>query len=149
MLPTSQLTANIPRTLFLLGTSGTDLQSLVLSPVQLFVIPWTGAQQAPMNMGFFRQDYGSELLFPTPEDLPDQGSNLSLLFLLKWQVDSLTLRHLGSPAGPIVIRCGHRTVFGYLSVSKGKIFQSETVNYQCLISSSFCPLRLFVEDFLL
>ena len=78
-----------------------------------------------------------------------QRSNLSLLFLLKWQVDSLPLCHLGSPAGPIVIRCGHRTVFGYLSVSKGKMFQSETVNYQCLISSSFCPLRLVVEDFFL
>ena len=34
------------------------------------------------------------LLFPPPEDLPDPGSNLSLLH---WQVDSLSLSHLGIP----------------------------------------------------
>ena len=34
------------------------------------------------------------LLFPPPGDLPDPGSNLSLLH---WQVDSLSLSHLGIP----------------------------------------------------
>ena len=28
-----------------------------LSHVQLFEIPWTVAHQAPMSMGFFRQEY--------------------------------------------------------------------------------------------
>ena len=56
VLPTSQQTTNIPSTPFLLDTSGTDRQSLMLSRVQLFVTPWAAAHQAPMNLGFSRQD---------------------------------------------------------------------------------------------
>ena len=45
----------------------------VLSLVQLFVTPWTVAQQ-PLSVGFSRQEYWSELPFPTtPRDLPDPG----------------------------------------------------------------------------
>ena len=44
-----------------------------LSCVQLFVIPWTVAYQAPLSMGFSRQEYWSGLLFPFPGDLPDPG----------------------------------------------------------------------------
>ena len=35
--------------------------------------PWTVAHQAPLSMGFFRQEYWSGLASPTPEDLPDPG----------------------------------------------------------------------------
>ena len=45
----------------------------VLSRVQLFVTSWTVAHQAPMSMGFCRQEYWSRLPFPSPEDLPDPG----------------------------------------------------------------------------
>ena len=38
-----------------------------------FVIPWTAAHQAPLSMGFPRQEYGSGLPFPSPGDLPDLG----------------------------------------------------------------------------
>ena len=44
-----------------------------LSHVQLFVTPWTRAQQAPLSMGFPRQEYWSGLSFPFAEDLPDPG----------------------------------------------------------------------------
>ena len=44
-----------------------------LSHIQLFVTPWTIAYQAPLPMGFFRQEYWSGLLFPSPGDLPDPG----------------------------------------------------------------------------
>jgi len=37
------------------------------------VIPWTVALQAPLSMGFSRQEYWSELLFPSPGDLPNPG----------------------------------------------------------------------------
>ena len=50
-----------------------------LSRVQLFLIPWTVAQQAALSMGLSRQEYWSGLPFPSPEDLPIQGSNLGLL----------------------------------------------------------------------
>ena len=38
-----------------------------------FVTPWIVAHQAPLSMGFPRQDYWSGLLFPSPGDLPDPG----------------------------------------------------------------------------
>ena len=43
------------------------------SCVQLFVTPWTVAPQAPLSMGFSRQDYCSGLPFPSLEDLPNPG----------------------------------------------------------------------------
>ena len=38
-----------------------------LSHVQLFVIPWTVAYQAPPSMGFPRQEYWSGLQLPSPK----------------------------------------------------------------------------------
>ena len=37
----------------------------------LFVTSWTVARQAPLSMGFSRQEYWSGLPFPFPGDLPD------------------------------------------------------------------------------
>ena len=45
----------------------------LLSPAQLFVIPWTVAYQAPLSMGFSRQEYWSGLLCPSPGDLHNPG----------------------------------------------------------------------------
>ena len=42
------------------------------SCVWLFVTLWTVAHQAPLSMGFFRQEYWSGLPCPAPGDLPDQ-----------------------------------------------------------------------------
>ena len=44
-----------------------------LSRVQLFATPWTVARQAPLSMGFSRQEDWSGMLFPSPGDLPDPG----------------------------------------------------------------------------
>ena len=41
--------------------------------VQLFVTPWTVAPQAPLSMGFPRQEYRSGLPFSAPADLLDPG----------------------------------------------------------------------------
>ena len=35
--------------------------------------PWAGARQAPLSMGFPRQEYRSGLLFPPPGALPNPG----------------------------------------------------------------------------
>ena len=43
------------------------------SRVQLFVTPRTAAHQAPLSMGFSRQEYWSGLSCPPPGDLPDPG----------------------------------------------------------------------------
>ena len=50
-----------------------------------FATPWTTASQAPLPVGFPRQDRCG-LLFPSPEDLPNQGLSPHLLC---WQADSL------------------------------------------------------------
>ena len=43
------------------------------SRVQLCATLWTVARQAPLSMGFSRQEYWSGLPCPPPEDLPDSG----------------------------------------------------------------------------
>ena len=45
----------------------------VLNRVQLFSTSWTVALQAPLSMGFSRQEYWSGLPFPSPKDLSDPG----------------------------------------------------------------------------
>ena len=43
------------------------------SRVQLFVTLWTVAHQAPLSLGFSRQEYWSGLPYPPPGNLPDSG----------------------------------------------------------------------------
>ena len=43
------------------------------SHVQLFATLWTAAHQAPLSMGFSRQEYWSWLPCPPSGDLPDPG----------------------------------------------------------------------------
>ena len=43
------------------------------SHVQLFATPWTVACQAPLSMGFSRQEYWSGLPFPSPGNRPHPG----------------------------------------------------------------------------
>ena len=45
----------------------------VLTCVRLFMTPWTLPHQAPLSMGFPRQDYWSGLLFPPAGDFPHPG----------------------------------------------------------------------------
>ena len=44
-----------------------------LSPLTLFAIPRTIGHQAPLCMGFSRQEYWSRQLFSSPGDLPNPG----------------------------------------------------------------------------
>ena len=50
-----------------------SMRACVLSCVQVFVTPRAVALQAPLSMGFSRQEYLSGLPFLTPGDLPDPG----------------------------------------------------------------------------
>ena len=43
------------------------------SRVQLSAALWTAAHQAPLSLGFSRQEYWSGLPFPPPGDLPKRG----------------------------------------------------------------------------
>ena len=44
-----------------------------LSRVQLFAALWTAARQAPLSMGFSRQEYWSGVPVPSPGDPPNPG----------------------------------------------------------------------------
>ena len=44
--------------------------------VQLFATPWTVTYQAPLSLGFSRQEYWSGLPCPPPGDLPNAGTEL-------------------------------------------------------------------------
>ena len=85
--------------LFVLAEDGTQPESksvgvVCQSCLTLFATPWTVALQAPPSTGFSRQEYWSELPFPTPGDLSDPGIEHTSPAL---QVDSLPLSHVGSP----------------------------------------------------
>ena len=55
---------------------------------------WTVARQPPLSMGFSKQEYWSGLPFPSPEDLPDAGTEPRSPAL---QADSLPTELRGKP----------------------------------------------------
>ena len=72
---------------------------LVAKCTQLFVTSWTVAYQAPLPVGFSRQEYWSELPFPSPGDLPNPGIKPRFPVL---QADSLLTE---PPRKPILELC--------------------------------------------
>ena len=55
------------------GGGGGGGDGLVAQSCLTLVTSWTIARQAPLSMGFSRQEYWSGLPFPSPKDLPDPG----------------------------------------------------------------------------
>ena len=49
---------------------------LVTKLCPTLTIPWTVARQAPLSVGFPRQEYWKGLPLPSPGGLPDPGLNL-------------------------------------------------------------------------
>ena len=68
-----------------------------LSCVPLFATPWTVAYQAPLSMGFSRQEYWSGLPFPSPGDLLNPGIEPRCPAL---QTDTLPSESPGKPHTP-------------------------------------------------
>ena len=66
------------------------------SCVWLFATLWTVAHQAPLSMGFSRQEYWSGLLWPPAGDLPNPGINPASPVTPALQADSVPLNHPGS-----------------------------------------------------
>jgi len=62
------------------------------------VTPRTVDCQAPLSMGFSRQEYWSGLPCPPPEDLPNPGIKPTFLILLHWQVGFLPLMPQPDPS---------------------------------------------------
>ena len=67
------------------------------SHVWLFATLWTIAHQAPLSMGFSRQEYWSKLPHSPPGDPSNPGMEPKSLTLLHWQMGSLPLSQPGKP----------------------------------------------------
>ena len=65
--------------------------------VWLFATPWTLTLQAPLSMGFSRQEYWSELPCPPPRDPPDSGVEFMSPVSPVLQVDFLPTESPGKP----------------------------------------------------
>ena len=104
------------------------------SCVQLFATLWTVAHQAPLSMGFSRQEYWSGLPCPSPEDLPDLGTELASAASPALQEDSLpteppgkatTEEYTSLPSGagfsaPGILGGGYMTRTKRLGSSRGR-----------------------------
>ena len=83
--------------------TGTDIYTLLMcvclrshfSHVQLCATLWTVAHQAPLSMGFSKQEYWSGLPCPPPGHLPNPGTELISSVAPTFQADSLPLSHQG------------------------------------------------------
>ena len=75
-----------------------------LSRVRLLVTPWTVARQAPLSMGFSRQEYWSGLPFLSSRDLPDPGIESRSLALQSDSLPELSLSELsGKPISALFL----------------------------------------------
>ena len=81
------------------------------SCIQLFVTSWTVVHQAPLSMGFSRQEYWSGCHALLQGIFPTQWSNPCLLYLLHLQAGSLPLASPGKPMWTCVYN--HILVFKY------------------------------------
>ena len=98
----------------------------LLSHVQLFETPWTVTRQAPLSMGFSRQEAWSGLPLSLPRDLPDPGiESESSAF----QRNSLLLNYWGSP---------DIYIYWYLILIFPQLF--------CVFISTFQVYCMFTED---
>ena len=76
------------------------MHAQLLGCVWLFATLWTVASQAPLFMGFSRQEYWSGLPFLPPVDLPDLGIETATPVSPVLVGGFFTLSHLGSPSVP-------------------------------------------------
>ena len=86
---------------FIFGFQEFECEVFLLSENQLLATPWTVARQAPLFMGFSRQEYWSGLSFPYPGNLPNPGIQPMSPVSPALQADSLLLSHLGSPINSV------------------------------------------------
>ena len=103
----------------------------------VFMTPWTVARQAPLSVGFPRQECWGRLPFPLPGDLPDPGIKPVSPAL---QADSLPLSHLGIPVRPLVLIKFRLKVLT-------KIHHSFHQGAHTVVSSLLEPLLIFREIF--
>ena len=94
----------------------------LLNRVRLFVTPWIIAHQAPLSIGLSRREYWSGLPFPSPQELPNPGTEPGSPAL---QTDSLPSELQGS------------SYIKYLSVD---IYKG--ITHICIYNETFIKIKI-------
>ena len=111
--------------------------------VQLFATLWTVAHQAPLFMGFSRQEYFSGLPFPPPGGIfLIKEWNLRLLH---WQADSLPLSYQGSLGRPDSKSCRCLGVWGGNTWAPVFSVEKKEKNSTCIM---FCRIVLNINCYI-
>ena len=82
-----------------------------LSPVRLFSTPWTAAYQAPLSMGFSRQEYWSGVPLPSPNlaftNIQLEFQNINSIIIIWFQsviLSPLSLKYFKQISNSIYIQ---------------------------------------------
>ena len=121
----------------------------VRSVVWLFATPWTVAHQAPLSMGFSRQEYGSGLPFPPPGNLPNPGTE-PLSFVSPALADGfLPLHYLGSLCVCVCV-CVHLGCFHILAIVAVAVVSFQIIVLFWYMPRSWIagPCDIFIFSFL-
>ena len=102
------------------------------SHVRFFVTPWTVAHQAPLSMGFSRQEHWGGLPFPFPGDLPNPGIEPASLVSPALPAGSLPLASPGKPRSKAALR---KREGQKMWETKAPLTYSITLNTKYLLSS--------------
>ena len=102
---------------------------------RLFMTLWTVAHQAPLSMGFSRQEYWSGLPCPPPGDLADPGSNPCLCLLHGGtEPPGKSFLSLDLPLLCILCQCNHmHGILWLVSFTYNVLKVSCWMKYQCFI----------------
>jgi len=105
-------------------------RAYVLSCVWLFVTLWAIARQAPLSVGFSRQEYWSRLPFPSPGDLPDPGIEPPSSVSPALQANSIPAEPSGKP---VAVGLTWHYYLHYVCISESQIFGTSEWKHLCLI----------------
>ena len=111
------------------------------SPVRHFETLWTIARQAPLSMGFSRQEYRSGLPCP-PGELPDPGIELVSLTSLALQMDSLPTEPLGKPLRRLLAFKFHTWCSPHATWPEFSVFTFPFFPSWASYGTTFCNIKL-------
>ena len=125
----------------------------LISCVQRFETLWTAAHQAPLSMGFPKQEYWRWLPFPPPGDLLNPGSNPCLIspaLAGRFFTTSATCEvHINIYALPFGLpsRSGHRRAVSRVCPSSDDILPLTRVTTSATVSSPFpaCHALMLIQ----
>ena len=109
--------------------------------------PWTVARQAPLSMGFSRQEYWSGLPCPPPGDLPHPGTKLVSRVSCTGRWIFYHQHHLSSFFFPVSLPSFQPCVYSYIYLPTNTLVHSP-VHSSVLHLSTRPPVHLSTHPFL-